>query len=87
MTTKRKRKSDVELKQDILDQIKSLQDKALDIDKKRADRVGALALKFKVTDLSDDILEQEFKAVYTKYQSNINPTQALDAEVKKYAAD
>lgn len=83
MAARKKRKSDIELKNDLLEQIEKLKQQALEIDNKRADKIGQLAKEAKITDLDDDILKKEFKTIYNKYQNQTNPDQNVQDQVKK----
>ena len=87
MATRKKRKSDIELKNDLLAQIEKLKQQAIELDNKRAEKIGQLAKDAKITDLDDDILKNEFKAVYAKYQSQTEPEKHLDNKVKKSGQD
>ena len=60
--------SPFEQKKKLLEQHKSIQAKLAEFDTKRTAVVGNLARRYKLIDLADDILEQEFKALRDKYK-------------------
>ncbi|GGG06992.1 MULTISPECIES: hypothetical protein [Cysteiniphilum] len=82
-----KKKTPQERKADIQKQIDELKKLEAKIDKDRADKVGKLALKYGVTDLEDDIIEKEFKAIAEKYKEDKEMMNKLDDEVKKSSLD
>ncbi len=82
--TEKKRKSPVEQKAKLVEQLKDIEKKIADFDKTRAVQVGNLAKRFRIIDLSNDVLEKEFKTIRDKYQNNKDPAQPhLDESKKK----
>lgn len=67
MTVKQK-KTPVEQKAKLVVQLKEIEKKIVDFDKQRAVKVGNLAKRYRLTDLSDSLLEQEFKRLRDKYK-------------------
>jgi predicted metal-dependent peptidase len=83
MAARKKRKSDIELKNDLLKEIEKLKQQAIEIDNKRADKIGQLAKDAKITDLDDTTIKKEFEAIYTKYQNQTSPEHNVNKQVKK----
>ena len=53
----------------LVSQLKDLEKKIAEFDNVRAKKVGSMAKKYKLTDLSDNIIDQEFKAIKEKYKN------------------
>jgi hypothetical protein len=67
----------------LLDQLKEIKTKLAEFDGQRAAKVGSLAKQFRLIDLSDDILEKEFKAIRDKYKDELSAqSSALDDSKK-----
>lgn len=65
-------------------QLKAAQENLAAFDKNRAVKIGNLAKKYRLTDLTDDILESEFKAIRDKHKAENDPTLAArDTTAKK----
>ena len=79
----KKRKSDIELKLELENQIQKLKDRQKEIDQKRCDKIGKLAFKFGINNLEDAIIESEFEAIKEKYKDNLDLMQMMDEDVKK----
>jgi len=58
-------------KQILLDQIKKIQEKIDGIEKKRLEKINQLAKKFKLLDLDDKIIEQEFSLIMEKHAATL----------------
>lgn len=69
-------------KQVLLDQLKRIQSKIDNIEKQRAEKITKLAKKFKLFDLDDKIIEQEFSLIKEKYQATLEKNQNID-DIKK----
>jgi hypothetical protein len=72
----------IDKKQSLLDQIKKIQSKIDNIEKQRADKINKLAKKFKLFDLDDKILEQEFSLIKEKHLAVLEKNQTIN-DIKK----
>lgn len=72
-----------EQKAKIMEQLKELEAKLVDFDNQRAMKVGQLAKRYQLIDLSDTILEKEFKAIKDKYAVELAGQQNNLDESKK----
>lgn len=79
----KKRKSDIELKLELENQIQKLKERQKEIDQKRRDKIGKLAYKFGINNLEDAVIESEFEAIKEKYKDNLELMQMMDEDVKK----
>lgn len=70
---KEKIKNPLEQKSKLIEQLKDIENKLAQFDKQRASKVSMLAKKHHLIDLSDDILETEFKAIHEKHKTK-NPS-------------
>ena len=73
-------KSTLSQKEKLLSQLKEIESKLKNIDKQRSDKIGKLAKKHKIVDLSDSVIEKEFIEIRKKYDSELS---AKDDSVKK----
>jgi hypothetical protein len=77
------KKTPVEQKAKLFEQLKELESKINKFDSARAQIVGNIAKKHQLTDLSDEVLEKEFKSIKEKYKSIIDATlSTLDSGKK-----
>jgi hypothetical protein len=79
----KKRKSDIELKLELENQIQKLKERQKEIDQKRSDKIAKMAFKFGINNLEDAIIESEFEAIKEKYKDNLELMQMMDEDVKK----
>lgn len=63
-----------EQKTKLLEEKKKLEQRIAEFDTRRAAAVGMLAKKYKLTDLSDEVLETEFKAIQVRHQHEVAST-------------
>ena len=80
---KKQKKSPVEQKAKLMEQLKEAENKIANFDLQRAAKVGNLAKRYKLTDLSDDILNKEFKEIREKYKNTQDAMLANLDEGKK----
>ena len=78
---RKKQKDPLEQKASLIKQLKDIETKIADFDKQRAKKVAALATQHRLVDLSDDLLEQEFKLIREKHQSSL--TQLISQDTAK----
>ncbi|PIR10215.1 MAG: hypothetical protein COV52_09660 [Gammaproteobacteria bacterium CG11_big_fil_rev_8_21_14_0_20_46_22] len=79
----KQKKSPVDQKAKLVDQLKEIEKKIADFDKQRASKVGSLAKRYRLIDLSDDILEKEFKGLRDKYKNDQDATLSNMDDTKK----
>lgn len=77
-TDRKKQKDPLEQKASLIKQLKDIETKIADFDKQRAKKVAALATQHRLVDLSDDLLEQEFKLIREKHQASLTHPQSQD---------
>ncbi len=71
-----------EQKAKLLEQKKELEKKIAEFDTRRAAAVGVLAKRYQLTDLTDDILETEFKSLSEKHFANKEAKKLKAASVE-----
>ena len=79
----KQKKSPIEQKSKLVDQLKEIEKKIADFDNQRAAKIGNLAKRYRLVDLSDDILEEELKIIRDKYKDNTDSALANMDESKK----
>lgn len=80
----KQKKSPAEQKAKLVSQLKAIEKKIVDFDNQRAIQIGNLAKRYRLVDLSDEILEKELKAIYDKYKRTHDPLLTnMDADKKK----
>ena len=75
VTLRKKQKDPLEQKASLIKQLKDIETKIADFDKGRSKKVAALATQHRLVDLSDDLLETEFKLIREKYQATLTHSQ------------
>ncbi len=78
----KQKKTPVEQKEKLVEQLREIEKKIADFDQQRAIKIGNLAKRYHLVDLSDDILEKELKAIRDKYQ-NENATSLANTDKRK----
>lgn len=73
-TTDKKNKNPIEQKSKLIEQLKEIESKIAQFDKQRSDKIASLAKKHHLVDLSDDLLEKEFKIIRDKYKKEHDAT-------------
>lgn len=79
----KQKKSPIEQKAKLVDQLKEIEKKIADFDNQRASKIGNLAKRYRLVDLSDDILEKELKIIRDKYKDKNDSSLANMDESKK----
>ncbi len=79
----KQKKSPIEQKAKLVDQLKEIEKKIADFDNQRATKIGNLAKRYRLVDLSDDILEKELKAIRDKYKDKNDSSLTNMDEGKK----
>ncbi|MDQ5930283.1 MAG: hypothetical protein QG594_2070 [Bacteroidota bacterium] len=75
-------KAAIDKKDKLLSQLQKIQAKIDSLENQRLDKITRLVKKFKILDLSDEIIEQEFALIRAKYSGPSQNEEALDS-VKK----
>lgn len=79
----KQKKSPIEQKTKLVEQLKEIENKIAQFDEQRANKIAGLAKRFRLVDLSDDLLEKEFKNLRDKYKKEQDAAQAhLDGSKK-----
>ncbi len=82
------KKSPLELKAKLLEELEAAQAKVARFDEQRANKVAALAKKYRLVDLADSVLETEFKALGQRYKAETaEGLKAQDSQAKKSTAE
>ena len=55
----------------LLTQLKAIQNKLAEFDKTQAQKIALMAKQYQLTDLSDDVIENEFQLIQKKYQTEL----------------
>lgn len=79
----KQKKTPVEQKAKLIDQLKEIEKKIADFDTQRASKIGTLAKRHGLINLSDSILEKEFKSLRDKYKDNQDATLSNMDDSKK----
>ncbi len=79
----KQKKTPVEQKAKLVDQLKEIEKKIAEFDTQRASKIGNLAKRYRLIDLSDEILENEFKGLRDKYKDNQDATLSNMDDGKK----
>lgn len=79
----KQKKSPIEQKAKLVEQLKDIENKIAQFDEQRAGKIAGLAKRFRLVDLSDDILEKEFKSLRDKYKKEQDATQVHLDDSKK----
>lgn len=75
-----KKKTPEEQKAALINQLTLAKKRVAEFDNTRADKIGNLAKRYRLIDLTDDILIAEFKAIQAKYKDQ---RDTMDSGVKK----
>ncbi len=79
----KQQKNPIEQKAKLVEQLKEIENKIAHFDEQRSNKIALLAKRLHLVDLSDDILEKEFKIIREKYKKEQSATQPHLDKVKK----
>lgn len=79
-----RKKTPEECKAALINQLVLAKKKVAEFDNLRAEKIGKLAKKYRLIDLADDVLADEFKAIQEKHKGQ---RAKMDAGVKKSESD
>lgn len=71
----------IDKKEKLLERLKDIQSKINNLENQRAEKIGKFAKKFRLFDLSDELIEKEFSFIKDKYFPSTN-TMPLDSAKK-----
>jgi len=75
------KKTPIQQKAKLFEQLKDIKNKIADFDDQRAKKIATLAKRYKLIDLSNAIIEKEFKTIRDRYKKELN-TAHLDVGKK-----
>lgn len=79
----KQKKNPIQQKEKLVEQLKDIEKKIADFDNQRATKIGNLAKRYRLVDLSDDILEKEFKSIRDKCKKDNDLSFSSISESKK----